>query len=85
MSVVNFVLFVTLLTFIIGLSVAAIIWGINRMFSPADHPDQDHHENKLHQIISEYRKMQRQAEGNNVSVEDDFTNKELYAYHHGKN
>lgn len=81
MSIINFVLFVTSLSFAIGLGVATIIWGINKIFSPRHDPNV--HESKLHQIVSEYRKLQRQAEGN--EAQEDLTNKELYAYHHGKN
>jgi hypothetical protein len=84
MSAINFVLFVTLLTFAIGLGVATIIWGINRILSPKDHASQHHLGSELHQILSEYRKIQRQA-NERTPAQEDLGNKELYAYHHGKN
>jgi uncharacterized membrane protein YgaE (UPF0421/DUF939 family) len=84
MNVTNFVLFITLLTFVIGLGVATVIWGINWLFSPKDHTRQHHQEKELHQILTEYRKMQKQSNESTLAQED-LANKELYAYHHGKN
>lgn len=82
MSTFSFVLLVASLTFAVGLGVAAIIWGINRIFSP-DQGSIFPFKNDLKQVITAYKKLKKLAEPNDPS-QDYSDNKELYNYHYGK-
>ena len=84
MNVINFVILIVTLTFTIGLSVAAIIWGINWIFSPKDQAGIFSYKKKVAQMIEAYRKLSKAYEPNNPSQEYP-DNMELYNYHYGKN
>jgi len=79
MNIINFVLIVVALTFAIGLSVAAIIWGLNQGLSS----DSLSSESDLSQIMAAFRKVKYPL--GKPEVNDDPENTELYIYHHGKN
>lgn len=83
MSIFSFVLLVASLTFAIGLGVAAIIWGMNRIFSPKDETGIPSYKENLKQIITAYKKLKKLAEPN-YPPQDCRDNKELYNYHYGK-
>jgi hypothetical protein len=83
MSTLSFVLLVALLTFAIGLGVAAIIWVINLILSPEDQDCILLFKDELKQVITAYNKLRKLTEPNNPSLNYS-DNKELYNYHHGK-
>jgi hypothetical protein len=86
MNIIYFVLLVVSLTFAIGLSVAAIIWGINWLLSP---DDQAHaifkKNNNLSQVLAAIREMKKLSEKPDDSNQEYQENQELYSYHYGKN
>jgi hypothetical protein len=89
MSTFHFISLVVFITFATGFMVAAIIWGINHVFSLDIHRVEIilvSFFNRIfnNRIIKGYKKILDQNYKSD-SQKEDLENRELYTYYHGKN
>lgn len=89
MNTFHFISLVVFITFATGFTVAAIIWGINHVFTLDVHRVEINSVNFFNRIfnnriIKAYKKILDQYYKSD-SQKKDLENRELYTYYHGKN